>query len=58
MWFGLFLVCLGILYLLDNLHIIFIDVWDIALPLLLVVIGLRLIFRSGLAGERCRRWLC
>jgi hypothetical protein len=58
MWFGVFLVCLGILYFLDSMHILFIDVWDFALPLLLVLIGLRLIFRSGIAGQHCRRWLC
>lgn len=57
MWFGVFLVCLGVLYLLEAMHIIFIDVWDFALPLLLVIIGLRLIFRSGMAGENRRRWL-
>jgi len=58
MWFGLFLVCLGGLYLLNTMHIVYIDVWDYAIPLLLVIIGLRLIFRSGLAGQRYRRWLC
>lgn len=57
MWFGVFLVCLGVLYLLDTLHIFFFDVWDIAIPLLLVIIGLRIIFRSGVAGQRYRRWL-
>ena len=58
MWFGVFLVCLGVLYLLDTMHILFIDVWDIAIPLLLVIIGLRMIFRSGIARDRCRSWLC
>lgn len=57
MWFGVFLVFLGILYLLDTMRILFIDVWDYAIPLLLVVIGLRMIFRSGIAGQRCRQWL-
>lgn len=58
MWLGVFLVCLGVLYLLDTMHIFFIDVWDYVIPLLLVIIGLRMIFRSGIARVRYRRWLC
>jgi hypothetical protein len=53
MWFGVFLVSLGIMYLLDNLDVIHVDVWDMALPLLIICVGLGVICRSGIFG--CRK---
>jgi len=47
MWIGIFLICLGTLYLLRNLHIIYGDIWNWAWPLLLICIGLGIMFKPG-----------
>jgi hypothetical protein len=47
MWIGIFLICLGALYLLRNLHIIYGNVWNWAWPLLLICIGLGILFKPG-----------
>jgi len=47
MWFGIFLTCLGILYLLRNAGVIYGDVWDWAWPILLICIGIGLILKPG-----------
>jgi len=55
MWIGIFLLCLGTLYLLRNLHIIYGDIWDWAWPLLLICIGLGILFKPG---WRCFSFRC
>jgi len=47
MWFGIFLTCLGILYLLRNAGIICGDIWSWAWPILLICIGIGLILKPG-----------
>jgi len=47
MWFGIFITCLGILYLLRSLDIIYGSVWNWAWPVLLICIGLGLILKPG-----------
>ena len=45
MWFGIFLVALGALYLLRNLGIIYGDIWDWAWPILIICIGIGIIIK-------------
>lgn len=45
MWFGVFLVALGILFLLDNLGIFRGDIWDWAWPILIICIGIGIILK-------------
>jgi len=40
MWFGFFLVALGILFLLKNIGIIHGDIWDWVWPILIICIGI------------------
>lgn len=47
MWFGLGLVFVGILLLLNNLGIITGDSWDYIWPAIIVLIGLNIIFRRS-----------
>jgi hypothetical protein len=47
MWIGIFLACLGVLYLLRNLGIIYGDVWDWAWPILLICLGIGMILKPG-----------
>jgi hypothetical protein len=47
MWIGIFLACLGVLYLLRNLGIIYGDVWDWAWPILLICLGVGMILKPG-----------
>ena len=57
MWLGIFLTCLGILYLLRNTGIIYGDVWDWAWPILLICIGIGMIVkpRSIYSGSRRKK---
>ena len=45
MWFGIFLMALGILYLLRNLGILCGDIWDWAWPILIICIGIGIILK-------------
>jgi hypothetical protein len=47
MWFGIFLLALGILYLLKNTGIIVGDVWDWIWPILLICLGIGIIVKPG-----------
>ncbi|HQR46942.1 MAG TPA: DUF5668 domain-containing protein [Thermoanaerobaculia bacterium] len=50
---GLLLVVLGVFFLLQNLHVIRISLWNL-FPLVLVIVGLRIVF--GALGGREARW--
>lgn len=47
MWFGLFLVGIGILFLLKNLGIIYGDIWHWAWPILIICIGIGIMIKPG-----------
>jgi hypothetical protein len=47
MWFGIFLLALGALYLLRNLGIIYGDIWDWIWPILLICLGIGIIVKPG-----------
>lgn len=50
MWFGIFLIALGILFLLKNMGIIYGNIWDWAWPILIICIGLGIIIKP--------KWRC
>ncbi|OQB05705.1 MAG: hypothetical protein BWY19_00838 [bacterium ADurb.Bin212] len=47
MWFGLGLVLVGILLLLNNLGIIKGDTWDYIWPAVIILVGLSMLFRRN-----------
>ncbi len=52
MWIGIFLVCAGILLILDNMNIIRGDVWNYIVPLFLILLGISLLMKKGRTGKR------
>lgn len=54
MIFGLFLICFGTLFLLQNLGLISADVWGIFWPSIIIAFGLSIVF-----GHRKKHpWCC
>ena len=47
MWIGIFLTCLGILYLFRNMGVITGDIWDLAWPILLICVGVGILVKPG-----------
>ncbi|OQA04309.1 MAG: hypothetical protein BWY68_00405 [bacterium ADurb.Bin400] len=47
MWFGLILVLLGVLLLLQNLGILPADAWGIFWPVIIIAFGLSLLIRAA-----------
>jgi hypothetical protein len=47
MWFGIFLLALGVLYLLRNMGIIYGDIWDWIWPIALICLGVSIILKPG-----------
>ena len=45
MWFGIFLICIGVLYLLRNLGFIYGDIWEWVWPILIICIGIGLLIK-------------
>lgn len=45
MWFGVTLVVVGVIFMLDNFGFLSHQAWDIIWPLLIVIIGVYLIFK-------------
>jgi hypothetical protein len=46
MFFGFFILVLGILFLLKNLGVVNGDIWDILWPLLIIAFGASLVFKK------------
>ena len=46
MFFGFFILALGILFLLKNLGVVYGDIWDILWPLLIIAFGASLVFKK------------
>jgi hypothetical protein len=47
MWFGLVVLALGILLLLQNLGILHADVWQVLWPVILILLGLSIVIKAG-----------
>ena len=45
MWVGIFLICMGILYIMSNTGVIQGDVWDYILPVFLILLGASIIIK-------------
>ncbi len=45
MWIGIFLICVGILYILSNAGVLQGDVWDYALPVIFILLGISIIVK-------------
>ena len=56
MRFGLILILIGAVFLLQNTGVLQPEVWKIAWPLLIIAVGLVFIFHPRLRNERRSRW--
>ena len=54
--FGLILILLGVVFLLRNLGIITIDVWNIIWPSILIIFGLYLLIRIPMRRKHWKEW--
>lgn len=54
MWIGIFLVIMGLLYLLHNMGIIYGNIWEWAWPILLICLGIGIIFKPKRRSRRDR----
>ena len=52
MWIGFFLIALGLLFVLDNFHILRGDVWEYAWPLILILLGASMVINRSRRHSR------
>ncbi len=52
MFVGISIVAIGVIFLLQNLGLISINVWQIIWPILIVILGLSMMYRTEKRGNR------
>lgn len=52
MWLGIFLICVGIVYILNNTGVLRGDVWDYILAIFFIILGASIIIKRVKKNKR------